>query len=490
MYADSHAGYHGDELMHIDAGRHLAFGYADFPPVIGVLAFLQNLYGSDALHVNHFFVYLASSLILVFCTLITWKLGGGRLSVILTLTCIVFSPGLALMHSLFLPNVFEQLAWVGCFYLLVSYCNDPKNRYLVLFGIVAGMGFLTKYSVVFLLAGSVLSILCVQRSLLTKKYVWISLLIFLVVISPNLIWQINHDFPMTRHFSALYDSQLDQVSFVDEMTILVLFLNPVIAPLWIGALLVIHFVPRFKKYRILSFTLLFAFLLFFISKGKFYYYMSLTLGLVSLASVYLEHLLINRKWIFISYLSTICLAGLYLLPQGLPIMKLSSFIEMYKLEKNEDGNIPLAFEQFYSASIWEQIISVVDSTYQQLPGPEQDRCLTWGRHMSIAGGINLMGKSRDLPLAISFHGSYYDWVPKFSTDKIVIAIGEDNWKEKTWEQYFEEVEEVAVIKNLYASRPSWYSYRIFLCRKLKYDSEELKNLLKHEVYGKVEYNKN
>ncbi|MCG8483830.1 MAG: hypothetical protein MJA31_11015, partial [Clostridia bacterium] len=43
MYADSHAGYHGDELMHIDAGRHLAFGYADFPPVIGVLAFLQNL---------------------------------------------------------------------------------------------------------------------------------------------------------------------------------------------------------------------------------------------------------------------------------------------------------------------------------------------------------------------------------------------------------------------------------------------------------------
>jgi hypothetical protein len=29
--------------MHIYTGNHLAFGYMDFPPVLGLLAFFQNL---------------------------------------------------------------------------------------------------------------------------------------------------------------------------------------------------------------------------------------------------------------------------------------------------------------------------------------------------------------------------------------------------------------------------------------------------------------
>lgn len=43
LVADYHSGFGSDELLHIETGNHLAFGYMEFPPMIGLLAFIQNL---------------------------------------------------------------------------------------------------------------------------------------------------------------------------------------------------------------------------------------------------------------------------------------------------------------------------------------------------------------------------------------------------------------------------------------------------------------
>jgi len=115
-------------------------------------------------------------------------------------------------------------------------------------------------------------------------------------------------------------------------------------------------------------------------------------------------------------------------------------------------------------------------------GNDKKNCLIWGRHYSMAGGINLMGAKYHLPKAFSFHSSFYTWVPNFSEDVVVIAISESNWDKTHWEQYFSEVKEVQVIENKYTSEPNWYNYRIFLCKKAKYDSDELKKLFEKEIF--------
>lgn len=35
--------FQGDELLHIESGNHLAWGYMEYPPMIGFLTFLQNI---------------------------------------------------------------------------------------------------------------------------------------------------------------------------------------------------------------------------------------------------------------------------------------------------------------------------------------------------------------------------------------------------------------------------------------------------------------
>ncbi|MBC7493419.1 MAG: hypothetical protein H7221_00320, partial [Flavobacterium sp.] len=55
LIADYHSGFQGDELLHIDTGKHLAFGYMEFPPLIGVLAFIQNIFNSNSPYIHHLF---------------------------------------------------------------------------------------------------------------------------------------------------------------------------------------------------------------------------------------------------------------------------------------------------------------------------------------------------------------------------------------------------------------------------------------------------
>lgn len=482
IVADFNSGFHGDELLHIDAGNHPAFGYMDFAPVIAYLAYFQNLFQSDSLLVNHLFVHLASALILVLCGLMTINLGGKWLAVFTALSCIMFSPGFGASHSLFLPALFEQLAWVACLYFLVSYCNNPQNKYLIAIGVFAALGFLTKYSIAFLIAGFIFSILIFQRDILKKKAFRVALILFLLIILPNILWQVSNDFPVFRHVSKLYEVQLENNSRLDELKALVLFLNPLTSAFWIVALLIVPFVEAFKKYRLASYSLLIAFVLLFIAKGKAYYYFPLILGLLPFGAIYIENILQKRKAILIAYLSILIVFGIIILPKGIPVLPLNKYVEIYKLKKNSDNKIPLAFENYYSKGIWTQVLTSVQQIYRNLPANEQKGCLVWGRHYSQAGGINLLGKRYGLPQAFSFHSSYYNWVPDFPKDITMIVISDVSWDKEHWLRYFEQVEEIYTIENPYASDKEWYKQHIFLCRKLLYNSDELKQKFRDEIF--------
>jgi len=78
LFADYNSGFHGDELLHITTGNHPAFGYMEFPPMIGWMAWIQDQFGSTSVFVHHIFTHTATILILILIGLTIVELGGNR----------------------------------------------------------------------------------------------------------------------------------------------------------------------------------------------------------------------------------------------------------------------------------------------------------------------------------------------------------------------------------------------------------------------------
>src|SRR5215212_12152062 len=76
MLVSANYGYFRDELYYIEAGRHLSFGYVDFPPLIAWLARFLDLLAGDALWAIHVVPALATALIVLLTGLMARELGG------------------------------------------------------------------------------------------------------------------------------------------------------------------------------------------------------------------------------------------------------------------------------------------------------------------------------------------------------------------------------------------------------------------------------
>ncbi len=215
LIADSNSGFQGDELLHIETGNHPSLGYMEFPPVIGWLAFIQNQFHSQSVFVHHIFSHIASLLILILIALTTVKLGGKAKAVFIVLLCILTAPAFGRGHQLFQPVVFTHLFWLFSFYQLVRYVTTLDKKYLLYLTIGVGFGFLTKYDILFFIAGLTGLLLNKRtRTAILQKDIWKYVLLFLVLIAPNVLWQYNQGFPALDMFSRLYETQLDKLTIV------------------------------------------------------------------------------------------------------------------------------------------------------------------------------------------------------------------------------------------------------------------------------------
>lgn len=487
LIADSNCGLDGDEIYHVNTGKHLAWGYMEFPPMIGFLAWIQNFFISDTIFVHHFFVHIAAGLIIIISGLTIIKLGGNWKAVLLCLVCILTGSCFWLTQNAFQPVVFDQLFWVLSFYFLISYIKTDKNLYFILLGVSIAAGFMTKYSILFFVASLAISILALQRGLLIKRHFWLSMTIILILILPNIIWQWNNSFPLFAHFSRLYEVQLDQIKPSDNLLNLFLSPNPLTAFVWISGVFVAPFSLLFKKFRMGLFVILFSFILMFIAKGKFYYYYPIILMSFIAGSVLIEQLINSRKWIFYIYISLLVVMIPITATHALPVLTLEKYIQFYDLQKNEEGVTPV-MDSYSFKYTWENLITSVKKVYHSLPANEKENYLIWGDTYSWASAINFYSEKHKLPPAISFHGTHSLWLPNFSEGITMIAICNSNSKDNIenrlnyYKQYFNSVELKEQIFNQYSEDKSDCYINIFLCRGLKYNSETMKKQLKYRVF--------
>lgn len=484
LVADYYSGFQGDELLHIETGNHLAFGYMEFPPLIGWIAFIQNLFLSDSVFVHHIFSHIATIFILIYISKIVVELGGKSKAVFLVLLCLI--PIMGRSQQLFQPVVFSQLFWVLSFYQLTKYVKFPDRKYLWYLTLTVAFGFLTKYDAVFFIFGlTALFFFKTTRDSLIKHKFWWNIIAFIVIISPNIIWQYLNDFPVLKMFSRLYETQLDKLSATEVFLGLIIALNPITLLISVPAVLCM-FQPRMKKYRILSVSILLSVLLLAYSQGKGYYFYPIFLTVLPFGGVFWEMVILKKKkWIIYPASILLIISGALFLPFSLPLTSLDSYLKNeYQYEKKEiEGGKYAVKEERYSKEKWKETLTELKNVYDNLPESERKNCMIWGKHYGQAGAIALFREKYNLPETFSLHGSFYSWLPQGNMSNTVIAIrySKENGSD-FFEPYFEEVKAVKSIYNPYADEEEQVWQTIFICQKPKQDFDTLKKLFANRIF--------
>lgn len=502
----THSGLDGDEIMHIDSGHHLAWGYISIQPLIGLLSWIQNNLSIQNLFVHHLFCHISSALIIIYSGRLVLLLGGNWRALLLSLTCIIVSPGFSVSGYIFTPLVFEQLFWMLSFYSFVKYSKTQQLQYLTYTALFLGIGFMSKLSILLLVAGIGLSLIINQRKIFTQIRAWGILLLFLLLISPNIYWQIQHHFPALQHMSTLYSEVLLKLHWSDNLLLLLITSNPFVLFICVLAFFVAPFLNSLRPFRTAITAPLITFILLLLFRGQFHYFFPSLLIALPIASVLIQKH--SRTPFIYLYIAILIASGIYLLPRFTPLLPLKQYISLHHLEGNKDKNkqlfftqqsiadnqtentqrIPINFESYYTHNDWENLAQGVHELYQQLSEEEQKHCYIWTRCYTQAGALNLYGKKYHLPTAFSQHGVYSEWIPPLKPDATLIIVANATHPSDSigigsfFQPAFKKVIWKKGLYCPYARQNSNTYFMLYLGKGLKYNTEDLKVKYKDYVF--------
>jgi hypothetical protein len=410
-----------DEYLHLDQAKHLAWGYHSIPPLTSWVSWVILQLGNSYFWVK-FFPALFGALTIV----VVWKtvesLKGNLYACVLTATALTFS-SLLRINILFQPNSLDILCWTLLYYTFIRYIQTENYKWLYLMAISFAIGFLNKYNIAFCLLALLPSIaLTEQRKLFLKPQLYIAYLIGLAIVSPNLIWQIQHDFPVLKHMKELQETQLVHVNRMDFVNDQILFFFSSSLVIIAGFISVFTYKP-FKPYRLFFYAFTFTIALFMYLKAKGYYAIGLYPIFLAFGAIYISRLFQRRWKIYLRIIPIGIILVLFvpLLNLALPIKTPDEYFKSGKQHTWEDGKKHPISQDFADMLGWQELARKVDSIYIKLPSKEGVfiLCDSYGQ----AGAINYYTKVKGLQ-ADSFTDDYINWVNLDREIKTVIRIKE------------------------------------------------------------------
>jgi len=445
-----------DEYLHLDLGKHLAWGYTSVPPVTSWISMIISWLGNSVLWVK-FFPALFGALTLVVVWKIIEELKGGLFALILGATAVTFS-ALFRLNTLFQPNSLDVLCWTLLYYTLIKYVNTSNTKWLWALALVFAIGFLNKYSIVFLAAGVLPALLLTEhRKWFTQRPVYISAALSLLLISPNLYWQYQHDFLVFKHMEELTRTQLVNVNRLDFLREQVMFFFGSLFVLLAALIAFVIYLP-FKKYRFILLSTLFTLFLFIYFKAKGYYAIGLYPVLLGFGAVYLEHLL-NKGWKLYLRPVAILIPLLLFIPAlkiAFPIytpetmVKNRHLYQKFGMLRWEDGKDHLLPQDFADMLGWKELARKVDLAYGQIK--DRKHALVICDNYGLAGAINYYSKYKEIR-AVSFNADYKYWFDFNEEIKSVISVKAANNEDianKGDHTLFKKIRLIGKIENKYA----------------------------------------
>jgi 4-amino-4-deoxy-L-arabinose transferase-like glycosyltransferase len=429
-------GWFRDELYFLDCGRHLAWGYVDHAPLVGLASRLLLELGGSLVLARSLAAAAGAALVLL-SGLLACRLGGGRFAQGLTALAVLVVPINLGIASIFSMNVLEPLFWTGCAWALVRLVQSGDGRLWLVFGLLAGTGLMNKHSTAFFAAALVAGVLLSpERRWLSTRWPWLGGALALLVFSPNLAWQAANGFPTLEDLSNVARSGknvvLGPLAFFSQQVEIV---HPVLLPLWLGGLFSLAF-GRLRRYRFLGAAFALFFVLMFAMKGKNYYLAPAYPMLLAAGAVALEANLgrwrwsAGRAWPKGAVAAVVGFAGAVTAPLVLPLLPPEGYVAYArtlgvappKTEVAHRGPLPQLFGDQFG---WPEFVVDVAKAWSGLTPAERARAAIFANNYGEAGAINLFGPALGLPPAISAHQNHFLWGPRGFQGDILVVTQDD-----------------------------------------------------------------
>ncbi|RZJ78314.1 MAG: glycosyltransferase family 39 protein [Flavobacterium sp.] len=416
---------HRDEFLHLNQAKHLAWGFHSVPPVTSWISWIILQLGNGVFWVK-FFPALFGALTMLVVWKTTETLKGSLFACILAATALLCSV-LLRINILYQPNSLDILCWTLVYFTLIRFIQTNNYKWLYLLAISFAIGFLNKYNIVFCLLGLLPAFLLTEhRKLFLKPQFYLSILLALVLISPNLIWQFQNDFPVFKHMKELADTQLVHVNRMDFLKEQFFFFIGSIFILIVSFISFFSYAP-FKPYRLFFWAYLFTTIIFIVLKAKAYYAIGLYPIFFAFGATYLS-LLTEKSWKFyLRHLAFVVILFFFyeLLKTSLPIYTPETYLARAKLKKPfsehtwEDGKKHPISQDFADMLGWQELAKKVDSIYVGIADKKHTMilCDNYGQ----AGAINYYTKIEGLK-ADAFTDDYTKWADLDREINLVIRI--------------------------------------------------------------------
>ena len=242
-----------DEVYYWTYALYPDWSHFDHPPMVG---WVIQLFSLNLLLDSEFFIRLASVVFMTANTYIIFRIGkeikdartGLYAALLYTASIYAFViTGIFIMPDTPLMLFWLLAAWIAIKYLKVKVPEpvegptDSKTvlrnfdkltiqqpKFLLLFGLFAGLAMLSKYSGIFLWVGMLLFILVFNRKQFKKPYLYLALLISSICCIPILYWNIQNNFiSFSFHSARVGGNKLNFSSFGTEIAGEFFYNNPV-----------------------------------------------------------------------------------------------------------------------------------------------------------------------------------------------------------------------------------------------------------------------
>lgn len=470
-----------DEYLHLDQGKHLAWGYISVPPFTSWISYLINLFGAHPFWVR-FFPALFGAFTMVLVWRIVEKLQGGLYALIIGQLAVLLSVILRI-NILYQPNSFDIFFWTLSYYCILSYVHSRQTKWFYFFAAAIAFGILSKYNIILLLAGIVPALLLSrQRTIFLNKHFYGCVLLAAIIILPNFLWQYQNDFPTARQLAELKRTQLVNVNRLDFLKDQLLFFSGFVV-LVIASFIGFFRYRPFKKYQFFFWSFVFTLSLFILLRAKSYYAIGLYPIYLGFGAVYCERLLSRYKHsffkpafavllIFLS-LPLILIAFPYRSPQKIvDNPSLYKSLGLLRWEDGKDHNLP---QDFADMKGWKELANSIDTIYQNLA--DKTHCLVLCDNYGQAGAINYYSKFKGIN-AVSLNADYIDWLPLYRPIRHIILVqesGDDDPQRKREAPMFEKIRRMWVNENIFSRE---YGTTIYL---LENATTDINKILREEI---------